>query len=132
MAELAYPFVPKSTRWFSRGQFWAILLEGGCYGAGCVVGSHFSSGKTSTRLFIAGVVHWSGSRLPTSQDLRDRPVIKYAFAHLKVVTESGGQILGQAALDLAGAPVAAEALSLPTWGFGVPAIIAQAIGKSDG
>ena len=132
MQDPVYPFVPKSTRLLKRGQFWAIPLDGGRYGAGCVVGEHAIAGKPSTRMFIAGVVRWLGSRPPTSAELAGHSVIEFAFAHLKVVTESGGSILGEAEFQLPDLPNAAAAASIPTWGFGVPKLLAQRLGGNGG
>jgi hypothetical protein len=121
----AYPFPPKSTRHLARGQFWSIPLTGDRFGAGCVVGTHMTQGKRSSRMFIAGVVRWVGDQPPTAQDLQGRGLIDFAFAHLKSITESGGLILGEADLRIEHAPAEAETLSMPTWGYGMPAILAQ-------
>jgi hypothetical protein len=130
MPEPIYPFVPKSTRLLRRGQFWAIPLAGKSFGAGCVVGLHTSNGKPSARMFIAGVIEWVGKQPPTSADLTGCRLVECAFAHLKVVTESGGSILGTAQLQLSREPTSAEALSLKTWGFGVPALLAQQLAEN--
>ena len=127
----AYPFIPKSTSRLERGQFWAIPLADGSFGAGCVVRRHYArdqypKGKASSRTFIAGVVAWHGDTQPTAQALDGCALFRHAFAHIKVITSSGGQILGQAALAFSGAPEAASALSMSTWGFNVPTILAQA------
>jgi hypothetical protein len=125
MNALSYPFIPKSTRHLARGQFWAIPIGDNCFGAGCIVGQHTSSGKVSSRLFLAGVIKWIGSQPPSPEQLANLPVIESAFAHLKVITESGGAILGEAMLDFNGLPQTAESLSMRTWGFGVPTNIAK-------
>ncbi|WP_139798674.1 hypothetical protein [Andreprevotia lacus] len=122
---IAYPFVPKSTRPLKRGQFWSIPLASGLFGAGCVVGRESGEGKPSRRSFVAGVVCWLGTREPTAADLEGLPLLRFAFAHLKVITESGGLILGEANLQFGEAPEAAEALSLSTWGYGVPRVLAE-------
>jgi hypothetical protein len=129
--EPAYPFLPRSTRWLKRGHFWAIPLGCELYGAGCVVGSSLRDGKRDTRLFIAGVVQWTGSQPPTSAELFGRPLVDFAFAHLKAITEDGGLVIGQAAIRFADAPVAAEGLSMSTWGFRVPRIIALRFHEND-
>jgi hypothetical protein len=129
----AYPFVPKSTRWLKRGQYWAIPLDEGLFGAGCVVGTLTSiDGKASLRSFIAGVLQWVGQSPPTPEVLTGRGVVGFSFAHLKAITESGGCILGEAELELSGVPNSAESLSLPTWGYGVPTIIARKLAKNAG
>lgn len=129
---LSYPFFPKSTKALRRGQFWAIPLESGGFGAGCVVGHHTKEGKVSSRMFIAGVVQWFGKEIPLPAELKGLPLVEYAFAHLKVITESGGMVLGETALHFAGAPENAESLSLKTWGYGIPKLLAQRFAKNVG
>lgn len=109
-----YPHAPKSTSHLRRGQFWAIPLEDGRYGAGCVVGIHTKEGRPSSRLFIAGVVDWNGAHPPQAAELAGRSVVEFAFAHIKAITEAGGAIIGEAALQFSGEPSAASATSLPT------------------
>ena len=123
------PFEPKSTAYLERGHFWALPLQGGAFGAGCVVGRAIRQGKISTREFIAGVVAWTGTEIPTPEVLVGREVIAHAFAHIKAVTESGGLILGKALLQFRELPIEAEVLSLSTWGYGVPGILAQKYAK---
>jgi len=125
MIEPDYPFVPKSTRYLKRGQFWAIPLGGGRYGAGCVVGVCLNQGTPSTRLFIAGVLHWVGNHVPSSIHLQGCSLAEFGFAHLKAITESGGSILGTAELELSTTPTEANDASIPTWGYNVPRVIAK-------
>jgi hypothetical protein len=113
-----------------RGQFWAIPLPDGSYGAGCVIGLHFPrgefpNGKPSSRAFIAGVLEWHGKVAPTAELLRACTLVNYAFAHIKVITTTGGSILGKADLNLGDTPASAPSTSLSTWGFGVPTILAN-------
>jgi hypothetical protein len=129
--EPTYPFAPKSTRWLHRGQFWALHLADGKFGAACVVGTHMSSGKASSRVFIAGVINWVGTSIPTEFDLANRSLVQHAFAHIKTIADGGGQILGLANIDFSGAPESAESLSLSTWGFHFPTLIAQKLATSN-
>ena len=130
MTAMTYPFTPKSTRLLLRGQFWAIPLDDGRFGAGCVVGAHENGGKGSSRMFIGGLVSWIGTTIPSDSDLHDLPLVEIAFAHLKVITESGGVVLGQAEIRFGDAPLTMEALSLPTWGFRVPKLRAEKLARS--
>jgi hypothetical protein len=130
MADLAYPFVPKSTRSLKRGQFWSLPLGNAGFGAACVVGSLLQQGKRSQRTFIAGVINWVGPTPPTAHELRGCQVVEFAFAHIKAITESGGCVLGEAEIQLDQAPQAAEALSLPTWGFHFPVGIALRLAQN--
>ena len=124
-----YPFAPKSTRWLRRGQFWTLHLADGKFGAACVVGSHLSSGKASSRVFIAGVVNWVGTSPPAPADLEKLPIISHAFAHIKAIADGGGEVLGWANIDLTGAPESAESLSLSSWGFHFPTLLAQMLAE---
>jgi len=130
ISTITYPFTPKSTRFLTRGQFWAIPLRDGQYGAGCVVGHDTTRGKPSSRMFIAGVVQWCGLQIPRAHDLEGKSIVRFAFAHLKVITETGGAILGEANLSFEGVPRAADDLSLSTWGYGVPTRIAEGLLKN--
>ena len=125
MSSAAFPFMPKSTRWLERGQFWALPLADGRFGAGCVIGSHLTlEGERSTRLFVAGVIDWIGEHPPVASDLTGRSIVAFAFAHIKAITTCG-DVLGQAEqLNYGGAPAEAAALSLPTWGYAMPGILA--------
>jgi hypothetical protein len=130
MKPTVYPFAPKSTAFLERGQFWAIPLRDGSFGAGCVLGFHyppanFPNGTRSSRVFIAGVLGWHESEPPTANALFGKIVVEHAFAHIKVVTAAGGLILGKAHLKLSGLPDAAPALALHAWGFRVPEILAH-------
>src|SRR5690606_11956695 len=110
MTDSAYPFAPRSTRSLKRGQFWALPLGEARFGAACVVGAHMNHGIASQRIFIAGVLQWIGSAPPTAGELAGRSIAEFAFAHIKTITESGGFILGEAAIQYSHAPQAAEAL----------------------
>lgn len=128
-----YPFIPKSTALLERGDFWAILLKDGSFGAGCVVGSALAGGKVQSRIFIAGVVAWHGTSPPEAEQLFGRRVVEHAFAHIKAITESGGSILGRAHLQLRELPGEADSdsLSLPAWGFGFPKKLAEKYASSN-
>lgn len=125
MTQTDYPFTPKSTKRLERGQYWSLPLSDGTYGAGCVIGQQLTHGKSSTRGFLAGVIAWHGSEPPTAETLFGREVFKYAFAHIKAITESGGQVQGKAKLKFRDLPESAECLSISTWGYNVPVLLAH-------
>jgi hypothetical protein len=81
-------------------------------------------------MFIAGVVRWTGTRPPTADQLKGLPIVDFAFAHLKAVSDSGGVVLGEAELQLAGIEATAESLSMKTWGFGVPKLLAERVAQN--
>ena len=124
------PIPPKSTAHLRRGDFWALPLADGSFGAGCVVGDCIRGSKKHTRLFIAGVVAWQGQEPPNVTDVKDRPVIAHAFAHIKTITSSGGCIIGRGQIYFGDLPNSAVSLSLPTWGYGMPTILADRFAKN--
>lgn len=129
MATGSFPFAPKSTARLGRGQFWALPIEGGEFGAGCVVGKHTRQGRLSRVTFVAGVVRWVGHRPPTPEDLRGLPLERYGLAHILSITTTGGEILGTASIDFEEAPEIVEGTSLPTWGFKVARVVAQRLAR---
>jgi len=132
MKEQRFPFVPKSTGSLQRGQFWSIPLAGGGFGAGCVVGHCTdANGKVSSRCFIAGVLSWHGAEEPTASQLVGVRVAAHAFCHIKAITTSGGAVLGLANISLHGWPEAAESLSMSTWGFNFPVLLAQRLARGE-
>jgi len=120
-----YPFAPRSTVRLERGHYWAIPLASGNFGAGCVVGRSVHNGKASTRMFLAGVVAWSGEKEPTVVDLRGCAIAHHGFTHIKAITEAGGLILGKTDLKFGSLPSSLEALAISTWGYGFPKLLAE-------
>jgi hypothetical protein len=123
----ACPFVPKSTSPLVRGHFWAIPLGDGRFGAGCVVGRYLLEGKVGSRLFIGGVIDWTGAAPPSAADLSGRSTVGHGFTHVKCIVRTGGVILGLAAPNLGGLPEEAESHQLPTWGANVSLLLARKV-----
>ena len=123
--ETKYSLVPKSTSRLRRGQFWPISLSDGRFGAGCVLGEFWRNNKKDARGFIAGVVNWIGSNPPTEADLEGVGIYRYAFAHIKCISEAGASIIGEANLEYGNIPEVADSLSMPAWGYDVPVILAH-------
>ncbi|MBV9849248.1 MAG: hypothetical protein JO250_06135 [Armatimonadetes bacterium] len=94
MKKIAYPFVPKSTAYLAAGQFWSIPLESGRFGCGRVIQLACEHGWQDRRLFLAGVVDWCGQEPPSAPAIAGRPVVKQGVAHIRAITEYGGQIIG--------------------------------------
>lgn len=53
--------------------------------------------------------------------------MEFAFAHLKVITAHGGDVIGIAEIAYADEPYSAQSLSLPTWGYIFPKLLAERI-----
>jgi hypothetical protein len=100
---IRYPFVPKSTALLLPGQFWAIPLDCGRYGCGRVLSLKVDDrGRVARRLFLAGLMEWTGVRPPDAKDLEGKRIIWPGFAHIKTILETGGMILGLRDLALDG------------------------------
>lgn len=131
VTELPVSFTPRSTSRLERGHFWAIPLPTGNYGAGCVVGHRIIPGslKRHSRLFLAGVLGWSGAHPPTAEQLAGCAVYRHGFAHIRTILESGGSVLGKAEINFGSLPseCAGPCDSIKTWGYGVPAIHAASL-----
>ena len=99
------------------GQFWAVPLSDGRFACGYVV-----SLDPSRRVgFRAGLTDWVGTAKPTAADLRGHRVIEQGDAHLKTITEQGGEILGNCDVQL---PIVHDPRD-HTWGYNVIRILAE-------
>ena len=150
--QTTYPFVPRSTATLLPGQFWAIPLSDGSFACGRVIELKAADQVGARRLFLAGVMDWHGEEAPTFDSIAGTQCLAQGNAHLKVITENGGAIIGHRPLELdhitpwdfRGAmfhvnsyvyrglkPFRAQTPSdrslpvLDTWGYRVPRIIAE-------
>lgn len=92
-----YPFRPKSNAYLSPGQYWAIPLSDGRFAAGVVLAVPAPGDEhvaANTRAFLAGLLDWTGRRVPAPNDLGEAAVIADGVAHVKTITETGGELLG--------------------------------------
>ena len=148
-----YPFVPRSTTALQPGQFWAIPLSDGSFGCGRVIELKSPGSSGARTSFLAAVLDWHSDHPPSFDSIAGAKCLNQGQAHLKVITESGGCILGHRPLELddikprefRGAefhvnshvyrglqpirPQEPKDNSLPvlsTWGYRVPVIIAEA------
>ena len=99
---MEYPFRPKSTKHLIPGQFWAIPVQDRGFACGRVIALSHRNGKQDTRLFLAGLLDWSGGSLPDSVSIAGSKTIAQGQAHIKTILESGGTILGHRSLDADG------------------------------
>jgi hypothetical protein len=148
-----YPFIPRSTAALQPGQFWAIPLSDGSFGCGRVIELKTPGTVRARTIFLAAVLDWHSNQPPSFDAIARAKCLDQGEAHLKVVTKSGGCILGHRPLELddiepwefrgAESHVNSHVLrgshivrpqeptdgSLPvlsTWGYRVPTIIAEA------
>lgn len=95
------------------------------FAAGCVVSRLTRNGKLDARLFLAGLVDWSGSRYPTAEDLANVRILNTGAAHIKAITENGGHILGSAAIRGILSTPTPWTDYINTWGYGVIGVLAE-------
>lgn len=100
-----YPFVPKSTTHLRPGDFWGVPLSDGRFACGRVMAVEWPQeddnflGTRNSRIFFAGLMDWSGEQTPTSDDLVGSQLLAQGSGHIKLITESGGAVLGHRPLD---------------------------------
>jgi hypothetical protein len=102
MARRHYPFVPKSTRSLTSGDFWAVPLLGGRYACGRVIQLAGDRLVSPMRAFFGGLHDWLDDAPPTSSDLAGQSMVAWGVMHIKAITETGGEILGNRSLELDG------------------------------
>ena len=100
-AEIRYPFRPKSNRYLRPGQFWAIPLPDGRFGAGRVTASP-ALGPSDRTGFCIGLMDWVGDAPPTAEDLSGCRVLGQAITRWEAIASTGGEVLGSRALELDG------------------------------
>ena len=92
-----YPFEPRSNATLRPGQFWAVPLSDGRSACGRVLAipppgdPHLPA---NTRSFLAGLMDWTGTEPPTSEQLAGSQVIDQGMAHVRTIGETGGMLLG--------------------------------------
>lgn len=101
-ARPAYPFVPKSNRWLEAGQFWAVPLSDGRFACGRVLDVPWEPDihvLVSRKTFLAGLLDWVGDAPPTEEAIAGAGLFAQGFAHVKAITTTGGDVLGQRDLE---------------------------------
>lgn len=91
---LTYPFVPKSTNWLLAGHFWALPLSDGSFGCARVIEVPSAETRRSRMKFLAGVLDWHSSEIPTVDSIEGAPCLEQGNAHIRAITRTGGKILG--------------------------------------
>ncbi len=104
---IAYPFEPKSITYLRAGQFWAVPLSDGRFGCGRVlhVPGPSEPGPSlylNTRIFLAGLMDWSGADPPTAPAITGYKLLEQGRVHVAAITHAGSKILGQRDLELDG------------------------------
>lgn len=91
-----FPFRPKSTAYLRPGMFWGVPLSDGRTACGRVL--QIQAGSRVT--FLAGLMDWVGDDPPSARSVAGARLIAQGTAHIKTITENGGEILGERALAL--------------------------------
>lgn len=91
-------FIPKSTSSLRPGHFWAVPLDDGRFACGRVLQLNTEKIPTPKRAFFGGLHDWVDDALPTSSAIAEAGFIAYGVMHIKAITETGGQVLGECPL----------------------------------
>ena len=103
-----YPFVPKTNAKLVPGQFWAIPMSDGRFACGRVLRVDRDRDFGARTMFVAAVLDWVGAEPPTSESIAGAPVLAVGVAHVQVIGDNKGTVLGERALELDGIDVPAE------------------------
>lgn len=99
-----YPFEPKSIARLQAGQFWAVPLPDGRHACGRVlhVPGKADSLYLNSRIFLAGLIDWSGSGPPTGEAIAGCRIIAQGRMHVVAIGDTGSLIIGHRDLELDG------------------------------
>ena len=125
-----FPFAPRSTARLWPGDYWGIRLGSGQFGC-AVVTDVARSGPASRSAFVAGLLDWSGDKLPTAADASAGRIFTQGLVVIGVFTETGAEVLGNVALppdleipaNLRGPAKAGDVLHV--WGWKAPAAVIE-------
>lgn len=98
---MSYPFIPKSNRKLSAGDFWAIPLRDDRFACGRVMKVPAFGPRNRTGM-VVGLMDWVGDQEPTFNDLAGKPVLAQAKSRFEAISKTGGMILGNRPLELDG------------------------------
>jgi hypothetical protein len=101
---IAYSFEPRSIAHLRAGQSWAVPLSDGRFGCGRVLyvpkpRRSTASLYLNTRIFVAGLMDWSGDEPPTAKTIAGYKLLDQGLAHVAAITDTGSTILGQRVLE---------------------------------
>jgi hypothetical protein len=81
------------------GQYWAVPLPNGRFACGRVIQIGAGAIPTPSRAFFGGLQEWLGMEPPTGESIAGSKIIEWGVMHIRAITETGGEILGERALD---------------------------------
>jgi hypothetical protein len=94
-----YPFVPKTNAQLRPGQFWSIPLSDGRFACGRVIAIDRTRSYGARTMFLGAVLDWVGESPPTSETIAGATVKTFGHAHVRLIGESEGEILGGRPLE---------------------------------
>jgi hypothetical protein len=100
MKAITYPFTPRSTSDLQPGQFWAVPLSNGFFTCGRVIELPPRGNPGSRISFLAGLLDWCERKPPDFDSIEGAKCFEQGVAHIKAITEHGGEILGIRQLSL--------------------------------
>jgi hypothetical protein len=100
-------------------------LKNGGIGCGVVIAHLKKNEKIDQRLFLAGLLDWTSDRLPAGDDLKGRKIRERGYAHIKAITETGGEVRGEVVPCWNTPDIVAMSDSIRTWGFNVVRVLAE-------
>lgn len=118
-----YPFVPKTNAKLVPGQFWAIPMSDGRFACGRVLRVDRDRDFGARTMFVGALLDWVGAEPPTSNSIAGAHVLAVGVAHVQVISDNKGTVLGERALALDGIDVPAEINGY--WGTGYPVARAE-------
>ena len=125
------PFSPKSTSYLQAGHFWAIPIDAHLYGCGVVLALRRSrEGKWDSRMFLAGLLDWTGQTAPNEESIKDKRVVAERFAHIKMIQMSGGDVNGRVEPWWDRPSEISDDDSIPTAGYNVLTILAKKLANT--
>jgi hypothetical protein len=89
-----YPYVPKSAQWLLPGEFWALPLSDRTFGCARVIQVSPPELENSRMMFLAGLLDWHSTKLPTPDSIAGANCLRQGQAHIRAITRTGGEILG--------------------------------------
>ena len=111
-----YPLIPRTTAHLRPGQFWSIPMADGRFGCGRVLRVDTGARTGGRTRFIGAILDWVGDSPPSADAIAGSQVLNVGNAHVRLVSFSGGAILGER-------PLAADGIEPPAavdtyWGDG--------------
>jgi hypothetical protein len=94
-----YPFRPKSTASLRSGQFWAVPFGPGLFACGRVLQVNGAQIPTKGKSFFGGLHRWVGNVVPSVESIARAEFLAFGVMHVRAITETGGEILGERALE---------------------------------